>query len=105
MKHTQSSYLVLSLILFVLLKDIIVTWPMKFGMVWAQLSKCISFHLHAAQLLGAKELYSLVAYSLIICDYAYDAKEDIWPADHCQDLLVHYLLISKLYTNIIIRMQ
>jgi hypothetical protein len=47
-----------------------------------------------AQLLGAKELHSFVAYSLKIYDYARDTQADILSADHCQDLLVHYLLIS-----------
>jgi hypothetical protein len=58
-----------------------------------------------AHLLGAKELHSFVAYSFRNYDYSNDTEVDIWSADHCQDLLVHYLLISKLYTNRIIRMQ
>jgi hypothetical protein len=43
-----------------------------------------------AQLLGAKELHSFIAYSLIPYDYAYDTKEDILTADRFQDNLVHY---------------
>jgi hypothetical protein len=58
-----------------------------------------------AQLLGAKELQSFVPYSFKIYDYAYDTEVDIWTADLCQDHIVHYLLISKLYTFRIIRMQ
>jgi hypothetical protein len=42
-----------------------------------------------AQFLGAKELHSFVAYSLMIYDYAYDTQVDIWTADRFQDLLVH----------------
>jgi hypothetical protein len=49
-----------------------------------------------AHLLGAKELQSFVAYSLRSYDYAYDTEVDILIADRFQDLLVHYLLISKL---------
>jgi hypothetical protein len=48
------------------------------------------------QLLRAKELYFFVAYSLIIYDYAYDTKVDIWTAERFQDYLLHYLLMSKL---------
>jgi hypothetical protein len=58
-----------------------------------------------AQLLGAKELQSFVAYSLIIYDYSYDTEVDIWTVDRFQDFLVHYMLKIKLYTFRIIRMQ
>jgi hypothetical protein len=58
-----------------------------------------------AQLLGAKELHSFVAYSLIIYDDAYDTKVDILFADLFQNLLVHYLLMIKLNTRIMRRMH
>jgi hypothetical protein len=42
-----------------------------------------------AQLLGAKKLHSLVAYSLIPYDYAYDTKEDTLFSDRFQYLSAH----------------
>jgi hypothetical protein len=53
---------------------------------------------YMAQRLGAKELHSFFAYSLIPYDYAYDTKEDNLFADSFQDHLVHYMLMSKLNT-------
>jgi hypothetical protein len=50
-----------------------------------------------AQLLGAKELHSFVANSLIIYDYAYDTKVDHLFVDHFRDPLVHYLLNINWY--------
>jgi hypothetical protein len=58
-----------------------------------------------AHFLGAKERQSFVAYSLRIYDYAYDTEVDLLFADRCQDLFVHYLLMSKLNIFRIIRMQ
>jgi hypothetical protein len=58
-----------------------------------------------AQLLGAKELHSFVAYSLVPYDYAYDTEVDNLFADRFQDNLVHYQLINKLHTYIMKRMQ
>jgi hypothetical protein len=58
-----------------------------------------------AQFLGAKELHSFVAYSLVPYDYAYDTEADILTADLFQDNLVHYQLINKLHTYIVKRMQ
>jgi hypothetical protein len=55
--------------------------------------------------LGAKELHSFFAYSLIPYDYAYDTKEDNLFSDRFQDHLVHYMLMSKLNTRIMRRMQ
>jgi hypothetical protein len=47
------------------------------------------------QLLGAKELHSIVTHSLLIYDYAYDTEFDHLVLDHFQDPLVHYLLNIK----------
>jgi hypothetical protein len=48
------------------------------------------------QLLGAKELHSFIVYSFRNYDNSNDTEVDICPADLIQDLLVHYLLTSKL---------
>jgi hypothetical protein len=59
-----------------------------------------------AQLLGAKELHFFVANSSHIYDYSYDTEVDILTANRFLDFpLVHYLLMSKLYTFRIIRKQ
>jgi hypothetical protein len=56
------------------------------------------------QLLGAEELQSFIAYSLIPYDYASDTEVDIFFSDRFQYNLVHYLVKIKLYTYIM-RMQ
>jgi hypothetical protein len=48
-----------------------------------------------AQLSGAKELHSFVAYLVKIYDYAYDTEVDIWTSDLFLDFLVHYLLMNN----------
>jgi hypothetical protein len=49
-----------------------------------------------AQLLGAKELQSFVAYLFLIYDYAYDTEVDLFLFYLIQDLLFHSKLLLKL---------
>jgi hypothetical protein len=58
-----------------------------------------------AQLSGAKELQSFAANPFIIYDYASYTEVDIWLADRFQDHFLHYLLITKINTYRVIRMQ
>jgi hypothetical protein len=49
-----------------------------------------------AQILGAKERQSFIAYSLIIYDYSYGTEIDIFSFYLIQDLIFHYKLLLKL---------